>query len=149
MSHVISLWSKYKSKAFIESNGMRNEETLGPLNWKQKKNLLLQFYHTSLFGVFHVSHYTSSMVFNVCSMIHFGVLSLGWRHTNCEITHIIFWHFRCLLSRKDNKDKWQQNTKSPRQTAFIYTISLWKEWGEKKYENVQEVDGDILSLSIA
>lgn len=121
----------------------------------KEKNLFIAILsHIPIFGVFHVSHYRSSMVFDVCSMCvyTFGVLSLGWRHTNCEITHIIFWHFRCLLSRKDNKDKWQQNTKSPRQNS-IYTndISLMerKEKRKKKYENVQRSMEIYFLLSIA
>lgn len=149
MSPVISLWSKYKSKAFIESNGMRNEETLGPLNWKQKKPFYCNFitHPYSVCFTYPIIQVRWFSMFVRC--IHFGVLSLGWRHTNCEITHIIFWHFRCLLSRKDNKDKWQQNTKSPRQTAFIHDKSLKGMRREKKIWKCTEVDGDILSLSIA
>lgn len=56
--------------------------------------------------------------------------------------HILFfWHFRCLLSRKDNKDKWQQNTKSPRQTAFIHTTKVFYRRNGKRKENMKMYRG--------
>ncbi len=102
----------------------------GPLvHWieNKKKPFYCNFIshtHIPKFGVLHVSHYIIQVrwlsmfvrcVYTLACCPLGGVTQIVRLHT-----YFFFWHFRCLLSRKDNKDKWQQNTKSPT-TNSIYT----------------------------
>lgn len=124
MSPVISLWSKYKSKAFIESNGMRNKATLGPLNWKQKKTFLLQFYHTSpIRCVSRIPLYK----FDGFRCL-FDVYTLAWCPlggvTQIVRLHIIFWHTLDVFYREKIIKINDNKTPKAHDKQHLYTISL-------------------------
>lgn len=95
MSPVISLWSKYKSKAFIKSNGMRNDGDLWSIELKNKnktqkkngKNLFIAILSQTYprICMLHVSYYTTSSMVVRC-------LVRWCYHPSIDIYILTVWH---------------------------------------------------------
>lgn len=128
------------------------KRTLGPLNWKQtrKKPFYCKFYHTfPIRCVSRIPLYKFDgfrCLFNVYTLACCplgGVTQIVRLHILFFGTLDVFYREK-IIKINDNK-----TPKAHRQTPFIHDKSLdgMRSERKKKYENVQRLMGDILSLS--